>query len=230
MKRKREVEKEPEMRSATAELSVLSQFKPVDHAASDIPTKPFLSVCHLILQFLDKVGPTMTVLRQDIHQNIQRLESLYESDPSMYSNMVEILKKETNEGSTRKLTSCSRAFLWLTRSLDFIVSLLHKLKEEPRMSMEQAVEEAYSLTLKPWHGWISSAAFKIALKLVPDSETFANLLMAKDKKNDTLSEEIDSFISRLSPFLEDIHSILVRSLEVCIERDQGTREEQFHKF
>ncbi|XP_022939674.1 glycolipid transfer protein 3-like isoform X3 [Cucurbita moschata] len=164
---------------------------------------------------------------------MQRLESIYESDPSMYSNMVEILKKETNEGSTRKLTSCSRAFLWLTRSLDFIVSLLQKLKEEPRMSMEQAVEEAYSLTLKPWHGWISSAAFKIALKLVPDSETFANLLMAKDKKNDTLSEEIDSFISRLSPFLEDIHSILtvqVRSLEVCIERDQGTKEEQFHKF
>ena len=52
MKRKREVEKEPEMRSATAELSVLAQFKPVDHAASDIPTKPFLSVCNLILQFL----------------------------------------------------------------------------------------------------------------------------------------------------------------------------------
>ena len=54
--------------------------------------------------------------------------------------------------------------LWF-RSLDFIVSLLQKLKEEPRMSMEQAVEEAYSLTLKPWHGWISSAAFKVILLL-----------------------------------------------------------------
>ena len=31
--------------------------------------------------------------------------------------------------------------------------------------MEQAVEEAYSLTLKPWHGWISSAAFKVILLL-----------------------------------------------------------------
>lgn len=50
---------------------------------------------------------------------------------------------------------------------------------------------------------------QIALKLVPDSETFANLLTAKDEKNNTLEEEINSFISQLSPFLEDIHSILV---------------------
>ncbi|XP_022141722.1 glycolipid transfer protein 3-like [Momordica charantia] len=208
MKRKREVDKESEMMSATSELCKLAKFKAVDQAASHIPTKPFLSLCNWILQFLDKVGPTMTVLRQDIHQNIQRLESMYESDPSVYSNVVEILKKETNEGNARKLTSCSRAFLWLTRTLDFTVALLQKSKEEPRLSMEQAVEDAYNLTLKPWHGWISSAAFKIALKLVPDTETFANLLMAKDEKNDTLVEEIDSFILMLSPFLEDIHSIL----------------------
>lgn len=52
---------------------------------------------------------------------------------------------------------------------------------------------------------------QIALKLVPDSETFANLLMAKDENNDALVEEIDSFISQLAPFLEDIHNILVNS-------------------
>ncbi|XP_022923457.1 glycolipid transfer protein 3-like isoform X1 [Cucurbita moschata] len=202
MKRKRAAEMESEMRSATAQLSV-------DHAAPDIPTKPFLSLCYVILRFLDKVGPTMAVLRQDIHQNIQRLESVYESDPLLYSNMVEVLKKEMNDGIARNLTSCSRAFLWLTRSLDFTVALLEKSREEPRLSMEQAVEDAYNLTLKPWHGWISSAAVKIALKLVPDSERFDRLLTANDERNDTLVEEIDSFISQLSPFLEHIHSILV---------------------
>lgn len=52
---------------------------------------------------------------------------------------------------------------------------------------------------------------QIALKLVPDSETFTNLLMAKDENNDALVKEIDSFISQLAPFLEDIHNILVNS-------------------
>ena len=41
------------------------------------------------------------------------------------------------------------------------MALLEKSREEPRLSMEQAVEDAYNLTLKPWHGWISSAAVKV---------------------------------------------------------------------
>nr|GMD88678.1 glycolipid transfer protein 3-like [Ipomoea batatas] len=65
--------------------------------------------------FSDKIGPTMFVLRQDVHQNIQRLEKLHDSDPSLYSNMVEILKKERNEGSAKKGPSCSKALVWLTR-------------------------------------------------------------------------------------------------------------------
>lgn len=172
-------------------------------------------------------------------------------------------------------------FLLWYRSLDFTVSLLQKSKEEPKLRMEQAVEDAYNLTLKPWHGWISSAAYKvilllhpyicfkqglsllynqavamgcihpfsalfdfasnlmimvilykqkrilwflqIALKLVPDSETFANLLMAKDEKHETLVEEIDSFVSQLSPFLEDIHNILVnRSITFSIRTNSMT--------
>lgn len=29
------------------------------------------------------------------------------------------------------------------------------------VDMEQAVEEAYEATLKPWHGWISSRAYRV---------------------------------------------------------------------
>ncbi|PON99672.1 Glycolipid transfer protein domain containing protein [Trema orientale] len=185
-----------------------------DHHDDDpmlhIPTKPFLSLCNnLVLQVLDKIGPTMTVLRQDVHENIQRLEMLHESDPSVYSNMVEMVKKEVSEGVARKGASCSKAFVWLTRSLDFVVALLQKLAKDPgQMSMEQAVEEAYTITLKPWHRWISSAAYRVALKLVPDHQTFISLLLAKDKNYETLKEEMQTLIVLLVPFLEEIHSVL----------------------
>ncbi|OMO58767.1 hypothetical protein COLO4_34391 [Corchorus olitorius] len=118
MKRKRETEKRTELSSAIEELSMLAK---VDISAGEnlttthIPTKPFLHVCTLILQVLDKIGPTMAVLRQDIYQNIQRLEILCESDPAKYSNLIEVLKKEESEGNARKNSSCSKAFLWLTR-------------------------------------------------------------------------------------------------------------------
>lgn len=44
-----------------------------------------------------------------------------------------------------------------------MAALLQRLAKDPRQSMEQAVEESYSIALKPWHGWISSAAFKVIL-------------------------------------------------------------------
>nr|XP_017244762.1 PREDICTED: glycolipid transfer protein 2 isoform X2 [Daucus carota subsp. sativus] len=169
MKRRRDMEMElkmrSELRSAIEEFSKEALIvQPVDdqvhNAAAHIPIKPFLVVCNMVLQVLDKIGPTMAVLRQDINQNIQRLEKFQESNPSLYSNVVEILKKEKNEVSARHVTSCSRAFVWLTRSLDFTVTLLQLLLKDSELKMEKAVEEAYVVTLKPWHGWITSTAYK----------------------------------------------------------------------
>ncbi|XP_009606301.1 glycolipid transfer protein 3 [Nicotiana tomentosiformis] len=218
MKRKRDMEIEStEIRSAIQELSMLQLLKVQpeeaeaeadDHNITTIPTLPFLSISTLVLQVLDKIGPTMTVLRQDIYQNIQRLEKIHDSDPSLYSNIVEILKKEVNEGKERKGPSCSKAVLWLTRSLDFTLALLQLLVEDLERNMEQAVQESYTKTLKPWHGWISSAAFKVALKLVPDSKGLITILMGKNKSNDDFKKEMRTLISLLAPLLKEIHNVL----------------------
>ncbi|KAL6209284.1 hypothetical protein ACLB2K_020226 [Fragaria x ananassa] len=227
MKRKiMDQSKGSEIRSAIEELSVMVKVIGVitllqaengdrdaaafniSHEAAHIPTRPFLSLCYFLLQVLDKIGPTMAVLRQDIHQNIRRLETRHEADPSTYSNMVEVLKTEATDGTARNITSCSRAFVWLTRSLDFTAELLKHLAVNPGQNMKEAVEESYNLTLKPWHRWISSAASKVALMLVPDNETFISSLMAKDESYDNLKVEMETLISLLVPYLEQIHSIL----------------------
>ncbi|KAJ6335816.1 hypothetical protein OIU77_025708 [Salix suchowensis] len=213
MKRAREIEKGSEIKSAIEELSVLIKLKPAgdnhDRTTVHIPTRPFIYVCNLVIQVLDKIGPTMAVLRQDIDQNIQRLKMLCDSDPSTYSNLVEILKKEADEGNAKKGASCSKASVWLARSLDFTAALLQRLVADPDQKMEELVEESYKITLKPWHGWISSAAYKVALKLVPDSKTLTNLLMPKDETYDTLKEDVQTLTSLLVPFLEEIHSVLI---------------------
>lgn len=211
MKRSRDIEKRSEINSAIEELSVLVIVKPEeDHeAGARIPTKPFLSLCYMVLQVLDKVGPTMAVLRQDIHQNIKRLEAIHESNPLTNSNLVEIFKSETSKGNAKKRVSGSKSFVWLTRSLDFTSALLQALLvKDPKKNMEQAVQESYDATLKPWHGWIASAAFRVAIKLVPDTKTFMDLLREKDEDCNTLMEKMEILVSLLVPFLEDIHCIL----------------------
>jgi hypothetical protein len=53
--------------------------------------------------------------------------------------------------------------IFLPRSLDFTVALLERLVADPGQEMEKLVEESYNITLKPWHGWISSAAYKVLI-------------------------------------------------------------------
>ncbi|KAL8167252.1 hypothetical protein V2J09_008751 [Rumex salicifolius] len=211
MKRRRE-KKETEIKEAIEELSLLQHHPKLvdDHTVSSIPARPFLSLCNLVLQFLDKIGPAMSVLRQDVSHNIQRLELRLDSEPKRISNMIEILKQEADEGIARKRDSCSRAILWLTRSLDLMVALLERVAKDPSQSMEKIVEDSYSLTLKPWHGWISFAAYKVALKLLPDNKVFIDVLIGKGENSSTLKEEIQSLIALLVPLLDDIHFVMVR--------------------
>lgn len=190
-----------EIRLAVEELSL------VDHD-KEVPTLAFLSVSNLLLQVLDKIGPTMAVLRQDIQRNIERLQDLYVSDPSRYSSLAEILKNEVSEGTTRKAESHARAMLWLTRSMDFSVALLERLEKDSELSLVQVVEDAYKDTLKPWHGWISAAAYKVALKLIPERNIFISLLLGKGQDCNMLKADIQHLVPLLQPLLNESHALL----------------------
>lgn len=97
----------------------------------------------------------------------------------------------------------------LCRSLDFTVCLLQLLVKDFQLNIQQAVEESYSITIKPWHGWISSAAYKIALKLVPDSQILVDVLRGKDEEQDMLREKIRDLIVLLSMVVERNKDIMV---------------------
>ncbi|GKA70437.1 glycolipid transfer protein 3-like protein [Tanacetum coccineum] len=133
---------------------------------------------------------------------------MLESDPKLYVNVVEILKKEASEGTSKKVASSSKAFVWLTRSLAFTVNLLELIEKDIGVDMEKAVEGAYEATLKPWHGWISSTAYRIALKLVPDNKTMIDILISEAHDQETLRQDIKTFRSMIVPLLDEIHSIL----------------------
>ncbi|PKU82000.1 glycolipid transfer protein 3 [Dendrobium catenatum] len=193
-----------EIRLAAEELSVA-----VKHEEHKPSTLVFLAPSKSLLHILDKIGPTMAVLRQDVQRNIERLEKIYLIDPSLYSSLGEILKKEMDDGTARKRDSCSRAILWLTRSLNFSLALLEFLEKESEWSLEKIVEESYKSTLKPWHGWISSAAYKVALKLIPEKEVFSSFLMSDDEQDcNSLKDDIQMLVSLLRPLLDEINALL----------------------
>ncbi|KAG6520345.1 glycolipid transfer protein 3-like isoform X1 [Zingiber officinale] len=186
-------------------LEELSLFKLEE---SKVSAMPLLAASNLLLHLLDKIGPTMLVLRLDIQRNVERVEEVFMLDPNMNSSLIEIVKKEVGEGTSRKTGSCSKAILWLTRSIVFGLTLFQKLDKNPELKLEQVVEEAYSEVLKPCHGWISSAAYKIALKLVPERETLIRLLMGQEQDYEALKQDIKSYVSVIQPLLDEICALL----------------------
>jgi len=164
----------------------------------------------------DKIGPTMAVLRLDVQRNIERLQELYLLDPAKYSTLTEVVEKEVKEGTARKVDSCARAVLWLARSMDFTIALLVSIEEDSdeqqqqQQSLAQLVEAAYEACLKPWHGWISSAACKIALKLIPERKVFTSLLLGMGQDCSDLKDEIRRLALLLRPLLDDIHSMMAK--------------------
>ncbi|KAF8668478.1 hypothetical protein HU200_052296 [Digitaria exilis] len=78
-----------------------------------------LSVSKQLLHVLDEIGPTLLVLRQDIQQNIQRLQDLHERDSSKYASLTAVVTEEVEQGTAKKTKSCTRAIIWLSRYTEF---------------------------------------------------------------------------------------------------------------
>ncbi|CAL5009127.1 unnamed protein product [Urochloa decumbens] len=166
-KKRKEMEKAKSgLRLAMEELCLCSsgdeKEEQVQVKAQEQPrssTMDLLSVSKQLLHVLDEIGPTLLVLRQDIQQNIQ---DLHETDSSKYASLTAIVTEEVEQGTVKKTKSCTRAIIWLSRSISFSKCLLERLLKAPELSLSEIVEEAYAKTLKPWHGWISSAAYKLS--------------------------------------------------------------------
>lgn len=58
---------------------------------------------------------------------------------------------------------------------------------------------------------VTCMPLQVALKLVPDSKTFMDILKENDESYDSQMEKIKILVSMLGPFLEGIHCILVSS-------------------
>ncbi|XP_057781492.1 glycolipid transfer protein 1-like [Salvia miltiorrhiza] len=180
----------------------LEGIKHVKSEQGDMMTKPFLDVCKLVLPILDKFGAAMMVVKSDIGGNISRLESKYDSNPSRFNYLFNLVQAEVETSTAKSSSSCTNGLLWLTRAMDFIVELFRNLSEHQDWSMSQVYNDAYSKTLKKWHGWLAASSFTVAVKLAPDRKKSMEVLGAESEA------DMEKFCTEFSPILRKIHKFL----------------------
>ena len=49
--------------------------------------------------------------------------------------------------------------------MEFLVALLRRLHDDREVDLPSAAQQAYAATLQPYHGWISSSAFSLAMRV-----------------------------------------------------------------
>ncbi|KAF7051738.1 hypothetical protein CFC21_059949 [Triticum aestivum] len=203
-----------ELRMAIEDLSLPSsgdgEYQEQQGKIRRSSTMDLLCVSNQLLRVLDAIGPTLLVLTQDIEQNVQRLQDLHARDSLKYASLTAMVTKEVVEGTSKKTNSCARAIIWLARSVNFSIHLLEGLVKNSESSLQEMVEEAYKSTLKPFHGWISSAAYKVALCLIPERDIFIQLLMGSCQDPGYFGEDVMVLVSIAQPLLEEINAILVK--------------------
>lgn len=189
--------------SDTVFTPALEAFPHIKSPQGDLLCKPFLQVCSLVLPVIEKFGSSMALVKSDIGGNISRLSAKYETDPAAFHYLYDIVRKEVSSKTATQSSSCTNGLLWLTRAMDFLVELFRNLLVHPDWTMTQAANAAYAETLKRWHGWIATAAFTVALKLVPDRKKFYDLL-----GGGSLDGDIDKFVTQFAPVLGENHKFL----------------------
>ncbi|XP_057849281.1 glycolipid transfer protein 1 isoform X2 [Cryptomeria japonica] len=146
----------------------------------------------------------MALVKSDVGGNISRLEAKYNSDPSTYHLLYNIVRKEVDEKTAKGSSSCTNGLLWLTRAMDFMVELFRNLLEHPDWSMTEACTNSYNKTLKKWHGWIASTSFTVAMKLAPDRKKFMEVIGGTGD----ITSDMEKFCASFPLLLQENHKFL----------------------
>lgn len=182
----------------------LEGMKHVKSEHGEMLTRPFLDVCKNILPVIEKFGTAMTLVKSDVGGNISRLEEKYNSNPTKFTHLYNMVQVEVETKTAKASSSCTNGLLWLTRAMDFLVELFRDLLDHPDWTMSQACTDSYSKTLKKWHGWLASSTFTVAMKLAPDRKKFMDVIGGTGDING----DIAKFCTTFSPLLEDNHKFL----------------------
>ncbi|KAI3682641.1 hypothetical protein L1987_82760 [Smallanthus sonchifolius] len=182
----------------------LEGMKHVKSEEGEMLTKPFLDVCKQIMPVIEKFGAAMALVKSDVGGNITRLENKYLSSPEEFQNLYSMVQVEVAAKKAEDSSSCTNGLLWLTRAMDFILELFRNLMEHEDWAMSQVCTEAYTKTLKKYHGWLASSTFTVAMKLAPERKKFMDVVGG----DGDISSDIEKFCATFTPILQENHKFL----------------------
>ncbi|XP_033728415.1 pleckstrin homology domain-containing family A member 8-like [Pecten maximus] len=143
-----------------------------------IPVEPFLRSCRSLVPIFDKFNATtFAPVKMDFQGNIRKMQQKYSTNPSEFCTLQRMVLFEIQSQQHHLSSSATVALLWMKRGLEFIREIFREMVDgQPDLCL--AVNNAYSRTLKPFHGWVVRGVFAVAVKALPYKSVFITQLSA----------------------------------------------------
>eukprot|EP01024_Parvocaulis_polyphysoides_P076386 TRINITY_DN99227_c0_g1_i1.p1 TRINITY_DN99227_c0_g1~~TRINITY_DN99227_c0_g1_i1.p1 ORF type:complete len:208 (-),score=32.20 TRINITY_DN99227_c0_g1_i1:133-756(-) len=181
----------------------------VDKDKDDLLTQPFLEVSKQFLPVVDSFGVGLSIVKNDIGGNIEKIEKGYKLDTEKYKYLFELVRTDVAAGNHVKSQCITKSVLWLKRAMEFSTTMLQLMAfdKSGKLSVCDAANSSYDKTLRPFHGYIAFGAFKTAINFVPSRESFFERLGGRENGKD-LVNDMKIFLSKFQPILQRIHVFL----------------------
>ncbi|KAL8580110.1 hypothetical protein ACOMHN_061224 [Nucella lapillus] len=176
-----------------------------------VPVQPFLEACKELVPIFDKLNSTaFAPVKMDFFGNIRKIQqkqtSAIAGGSPGYPTLQAMVLSEVSARQHTNSNSATVALRWLKRGLEFIREFLREVCSGGP-DLAECASNAYSRTLKNYHGWVVRGVFAVAVKALPYRREFLSHLAAG--KCDTESQEFVRFL------MEDME-LFLRHLNAAI--------------
>ncbi|RWS25784.1 Glycolipid transfer protein-like protein [Leptotrombidium deliense] len=202
-------------------FSLYAQFEEVNNGM--IGTIQYLEASKGIVKFVEQLGTLFKPVRSDINGNIEKLTSIYNSNPNKYKTLNSIVEVESKSIADGEFKIGTDALLWLTRALQYIHLFLTYFYEDYSKQVKNEdlsvhFKKAYEETLKMHHNWFVQQIFYLCLNAAPDRTSLIKLISIDDNE-DAVDEamvfkEIEKNNQLLNANITAVRS-LFQSFSVC---------------
>lgn len=173
-----------------------------------IPVEPFLGSCRSLVPIFDKFNATtFAPVKMDFQGNIRKMQQKYSTNPSNYCTLQRMVLSEMQSRQHHLSSSATVALLWMKRGLEFIREIFREMLDgQPDLGL--AVNNAYSRTLKPFHGWVVRGVFAVAVKALPYKSVFVTQLNAPGHTGEgslfmqSLMADLESYCTALDEVIQ----------------------------
>ncbi|KAG9339568.1 hypothetical protein AGOR_G00055720 [Albula goreensis] len=193
------------------------QFKQLP-ADKQVETRSFLESVSYLPPFFDCLGSTVFApIKADIAGNITKIKAVYDSNPSRFKTLHQILEAEKEMyGTEWPKVGATLALMWLKRGLRFIQVLLQSLVDGERDDnnpnlIRVNVTKAYEIALKKYHGWLVQKLFQAALFAAPYRSDFLKALAkGREVKEEDCLEKVRQFLVNFTVTVDAIYEMYTK--------------------